>query len=47
MGGEGRAALADDAGVLDDLYQLLGSQAVGIGYGMNVGTHGVLLSRFQ
>ena len=47
MGGEGRAALADDAGVLDDLYQLLGSQAVRIGHGMNVRAHGVLLVVFN
>ena len=47
MGGEGRAALADDAGVLDDLHQLLGSQAVGILNGMNVRTHGVLLVVFD
>ena len=30
MGGEGRAALAHDAGVLDDLHQLLGGQTVGV-----------------
>ena len=42
MGGEGRTALAHDAGVLDYLHQLLGSQAVGILHGMNVRAHGVL-----
>ena len=42
VGGEGRAALAHDAGVLDDFHQLLGSQAVRIVHGMNVRTHGVL-----
>jgi len=35
MGGERRAALADDAGVLDDLHQLLGSQAVGVRHGLD------------
>ena len=35
MGGERRAALADDAGVLDDLHQLLGRQAVGIRHGLD------------
>ena len=42
MGGEGRTALTHDTGVLDDLHQLLGSQAVGILHGMNVRAHGVL-----
>ena len=42
MGGEGRAALAHDTGVFDDLHQLLGGQAVGVVHGMNVRTHGVL-----
>ena len=42
MGGEGCAALAHDTGVLDDLHQLLGSQAVRVVHGMNVRTHGVL-----
>ena len=42
VGGEGCAALAHDTGVLDDLHQLLGSQAVRVVHGMNVRTHGVL-----
>ena len=41
VGGEGGAALADDAGVLDDLHQLLGSQAVGILHGLDVLGDGV------
>ena len=35
VSGERRAALADDAGVLDDLHQLLGRQAVGIRHGLD------------
>ena len=35
VGGERCAALTHDTGVLDDLHQLLGSQAVGILYGLD------------
>ena len=42
MGGERRAALTDDAGVLDDLDELLRRQIVGILHRMDVFAHGVL-----
>ena len=42
MGGERCAALADDAGVLDDLHQLLRRQAVGVRHGLDFLRHFVL-----
>ena len=42
MGGEGSAALADDACVLDDLYQLLTRQVFGVSRGLDVFADGVL-----
>ena len=43
MGGEGGAAQAHDAGVLDDLHQLLGAQVLRVLHGFDRGVQGVLV----